>query len=73
MKLQMIHANHTNHRKKHNDDYYRDNRRKKINIFKISQKQIVVNYEFVIIYINNCENQFDAIFHELFIDLNKIR
>ena len=73
LELQMAHASHTGHRREHSDDHYRDDRRKKASIPKAPQEQAVVSYESVVIYINDCEDQFDAVPHEFPTDLDKTR
>ena len=44
------------HKREHNDNYYRDSNRKKINVIKVSKEQHLNHYNFVIIFLQNCEN-----------------
>ena len=49
------------YRREHNDDYYRDSSRKKANVIKVSKKQHLNHYNFVIIFLQDCENYIASI------------
>ena len=44
------------HKREHNDNNYRNSNRKKINVIKMSKKQHLNHYNFMIMFLQNCEN-----------------
>ena len=56
-KLKLIQMkNAREYKREHNNNYYRNSSRKKANVIKVPKKQHLNHYNFVIIFLQNCEN-----------------
>ena len=50
------------YKREYNDNHYRDSSRKKISVIKMSKEQHLNYYNFVIMFLQNCENYIVSIF-----------
>ena len=50
------------HKCEHNDNYYRNSNRKKVNVIKMPKKQYLNYYNSIIMFFQDCENYIVSIF-----------
>ena len=72
-RIKFLEHQQTEHRRVHNDDHYRHERRKKINRVKELSEQKITNYRTLNIWFRNCENYFADNFENFSIETNKVR